>query len=191
MGVINRFFLFIYALAVGVLLAVAATVAFHFVPESVWINDLRVALARHEFFMGLGVFSLFSLYFILYALLVKQHTSDQISEDEVVLAQGKDGNIRVARDAVQNLAEKEAAEAHAVRSVRAEMFRQNKSDASPFRLELSVIMLVGADVATVTKDVTERIRRRFAKTFGISEVPISVTVTEITNAPVENQKRVV
>jgi len=172
-------------------LAVAAAVAFHFVPENVWINDLRIALASHEFFLGLGVLSLFSLYFILYTLLVKQTPGEQVAESEVILVQGKDGNIKVAKDAVENLAEKEAAEAHSVRSVRAEMFKQNKNDAPPFALELSIIMLVGADVNAVTKDVTERIRQQFIRTFGVKDVPITVTVTEITNAPVENQKRVV
>jgi len=191
MGIIKRFFVFIYALAVGLLLALVATVAFHLVPESVWVSDLRAAMTDEKFFMGLGVLSLFSLYFILYALLVKPSREDPALEDEVVLVQGKEGHIKVAKDALKNLAEKEAALAYAVRDVRVDVIKSKKGDKAPFALEAGIIMLVGADISAVSKDVSDRIRRQFAKTIGITDVPIEVTINEITNAPVENQKRVV
>lgn len=192
MGIINRLFVFVYALAVGILLALVATAAFGVVPEREWLSEIRYWFGRQEFYTVLGVLSLFSLYFILYALLVKTpEVGTDTAEDEFILVQGKGGEVKVATEAVKALAVREAELANAVRSAVAEVRREKKEDGAGFRLELSLIVLVGVGVAEISAEVTELIRRQFAKTFGIDDMPLDIKVQEITNAPVENKKRVV
>lgn len=192
MGIINRLFIFVYALTVGILLAMVATAAFGVVPENEWLSEVRYWFARHEFYTVLGVLSLFSLYFILYALLVTRPDREetQMAEDEFVLIQDPKGEVKVSVEAIKKLAEKEAELVHSVRTATAEVTKVKKAEA-PFRLELELVILVGTEVAAVSAEVTQQVNRQFKQTFGLENLPITIKVNEITNAPVENQKRVV
>jgi hypothetical protein len=195
MGIINRIFLFFYALTVSVLLGLVAMAAFQVVPENEWIVDLRYVFGRHEFFTGLGVLSIFSLYFILCALLVKRETEDElVAETDIVLLQGKEGEVKVSAEAVKKVVEKEAMSAHSVREATASVFKvkNKREDGLLFRLSLELTILIGAEVAAVSADVKSRVQRQLNRTLGISEVPMEIKIAEITNAPVENNtKRVV
>ena len=189
MGIINRFLLGIYGAAVGVLSLSVAAVCLKILPEHVWLNELRYALLQQEALTAAGVFALLSVYFVAYSLF-SRHSSAPAPK-EVVVVKGEEGEVGIAVEAVRNLAEREAQAVTSVRDVKVQVRTSAKSGENPLRLEVRLVLLAGANVPRVSDAVIASIKKGIRQTMDFPDVPVSVTVSDISNAPVENGKRVV
>ena len=189
MGIINRFLLFFYALAIGVLAIGALAACLKALPERIWSNELSYAFMQQECLTAAAVFLALSLYFVGYCFFSGK-SSDSAASGEVIVVKGGAGDVRVSVDAVRNLAEREARAVPSVRDAKVRI-RTASSEDCPFRVEAHLILLMGANVPQVSHAVTENIKAQIRHTMDFSDVPVTVTVSDISNAPGEKRKRVV
>ena len=110
-------------------------------------------------------------------------------EDVVVVSNGK-GIVNVSLAAVQRLVEREALAVAKVRAATAKVY-QYSGEKTSIRVDAQLVLLVGANVSEVSDQVIERIQDQLRAALGFLEVPVGVSVTDISNAPVENKRRVV
>lgn len=189
MGIINRFLLFLYGLGVGLLSLGVAAACLKLLPEHVWVNEMKYGLQQQETLAAVGVFLVLSIYFVLYCFFSSSDKKPS-TEKEVILLKGADGEIKVAADAVRNVVEREAMAATFVRDAKARVVPMGKEEGTPLRLEVQLVLLSGANVPKVSNEVTSNVKTHLRQTMDIPDVPLEVSVSEITNAPVE-KKRVV
>ncbi len=191
MGVFHRFLWFFYALFVGILSLGIVAACNHILPESVWMNELKFLLSRQEMLNAAIVLAAVSAYFVLYSLFSKGSSKKQVvsGEDVVVVSNGK-GIVNVSLAAVQRLVEREALAVAKVRAATAKVY-QYSGEKTSIRVDAQLVLLVGANVSEVSDQVIERIQDQLRAALGFLEVPVGVSVTDISNAPVENKRRVV
>lgn len=190
MGIINRFFLFFYALAIGILSLGVAAACLKILPEHIWVNEFRYAILQQETLTAAVVFALLSLYFFGYCLFSGNRSTDSPSAEVIVVKNGT-GNVKVSADAVRGLVEREA---HAIRSVRDVKARVKPSSASgenPMQVDVHLVLLSDANVPRVSDEVIGNVKAQLRKTMDFPDVPVNVTVSDISNAPVEKKRRVV
>ena len=166
MGIINRFLLFFYALAIGVLAIGALAACLKALPERIWSNELSYAFMQQECLTAAAVFLALSLYFVGYCFFSGKSSDSAAS------------------------GEREAQAVPSVRDAKVRI-RTASSEDCPFRVEAHLILLMGANVPQVSHAVTENIKAQIRHTMDFSDVPVTVTVSDISNAPVEKRKRVV
>ncbi len=193
MGIINRFLLFIYA---GVALLVALFIiafAFKAFPEHVVFNEIGFLLHQPETLKVAGVFALFSVYFLLYAFFVGEKKKAEAPVVDDVVIKTETGEVHIARTAIESLVDREATSIGGVRESISKVtasYGEGKEGGTKLSLKLSLVLLANANVPKVSDEVTKAVKSRIFDSLGIQDAPVAVSVSELNNAPAENQKRV-
>jgi uncharacterized alkaline shock family protein YloU len=188
MGIINRFLLFVYALCIGAVSVIVAGVCLNLIPERMWLNEVRFAIARPDVLAVLAIVLLLSLYMLKVSLSTKEGPRERVPA-ELMLADGENGKVRVSAEAVQGLAERAATTIKGVREASVRIKPMKVGDTS-ISLAVSVVLSQGISVPDVGERVSEVIRREMSDSLSLSDTKVDVSVTDISNAPVD-RKRVV
>ena len=114
------------------------------------------------------------------------------SKGEYVIDAGPKGEVRVALEAIRSLADRMAREVHGVRDARVKIKAKNKAEGEA-SLSMDIDLTIGreADVSQVAATLTERLQSHLARTMGLTDVPINVVVSEVSDMQPEKKHRVV
>ena len=187
MGIINRFLLFFYGLAVGLLSVVLIAACTKLLPEHVWGNELKYLLAQQEAVWTATAFLVMSFYFVVYSFFFgPAGRQEESSSRDVVLVKGNNGDVRVSLDAVCNVVEREARAVALVRDVK--VHAAARGGENPLGIDVQLVLLSGANVASVSGAVVANIKERLRQALDFPDVPVKVLVADISNAPVEKRR---
>ena len=191
MGIINRLLLLPYALFTMALAVAVAAVALRIVPESIWLNELRYVLARQELLAVCGVFFLVSLK--LFFAVFSRTSSSVRTHGEFMVVDTPAGAVQVALPAVRGIVERVAL---AMQGVRAAAVVISVHDApkdavaTPMQVELKIALAEHTSLNAVSEELTAKVRQELHDVLGISDVPVALRVTEITNAGSSSKRSV-
>lgn len=191
MGVINRFFLFLYALA-GILLAVAiAAAAFQVLPEHYLQDVYTICMEQWEASAAaLVILFLMGIHFLVYSLMgSSQHVHE---EKEVILVHGSSGDVKVAVEAVRSMLEKVTRMVSGVRDakIRVQAVRSAGADTA---VKIGVRIVIGQEqnAAAVSDDIRRVAGQHLEQTVGVKDFTLDIAVDGISNAAVTKKQRVV
>lgn len=189
MGIINRFLLFIYA-AVALLVSLfAVALATKALPDDVLLNEIMFFLHQSATVTALGVFAAFSVYFLLYTFFVGEKKKSAPKDTNVIIKTPA-GEVRIARNAIESLTNREATSITGVREAYTKVITSGKEGEAKLSLNISLILLAGANVPAISAEVTNSVKNRIFESLGEKDTPVSLSVRELNSAPAENQKRV-
>lgn len=189
MGIINRFFLFVFALFLVMLSLGVLAVCFHIVPEHYWLNELRFALSRPETIAASVVVFLLSLHLLL--LSFSRQSPRKTTHGELVMVESSIGEVGVDLEAVRGLVEKLVRDVRGVRDAKVKVQSARKGEGDPLSVSLALIIGQETNVAEVSAAASGLVSRQLAKILGYSQVPVEVMITDITNAAPDRKHRVV
>jgi hypothetical protein len=184
MGILNRLLLLPYALATMALSIAVLAVAFRFVPEGVWLNELRYALSRPETLAVCGVYFLVSLKFF-FAVFSRTSTTKR-THGEFMVVDTPAGAVQVALSAVRGIVERTALSMQGVREAAAVISvhdAKNASEATPMQVELKIMLTDQSNLHAVSETLTANVKQNLHDVLGIVDIPVEIRVTEISNAP--------
>ncbi len=188
MGIINRLLLFVYALCIGAASIVLAGICLNLIPERMWLNEVRFAIARPDVLAVLAVVFLVSLYMLKVSLSTQGGPRERIPE-ELMLVDGESGKVRVSAEAIQNLAARSAAAVKGVRDVQVKIKAMKPGDTG-LAMSIRLVLTQGISVPDVGEHVVKAIRQELLDSLKLSDTSVEVSVEDISNAPVD-RKRVV
>ncbi len=191
MGIMNRFLLLVYALFISVSVLGAAGVVLQLIPEGIFLNELHYVSARPETMAVLVVVFLLGIHLI-GAALFSGTSSDKkkdVRSGEIALVTGEQGEVNIAVPAVKSLSERIALSVHGVRGAQAKLVTGRK-EGTPLTISMQLILLQGNSAPSIGTQVTRAVQQELAATLNLSNVPVEISITEISNAPLE-KKRVV
>jgi uncharacterized alkaline shock family protein YloU len=154
-----------------------------------WLNEVRFAIARPDVLAVLAIILLLSLYMLKVSLSTTKGEPKWRVPTELLLVDGENGKVRVSAEAVQGLAERAATAIKGVREANVRIKPMKAGDTS-VSLSVSVVLTHGISVPDVGERVSEEIRRDMSDSLSLSDTKVEVSVTDISNAPVD-RKRVV
>lgn len=188
MGIISRLLLLLYVLAVLAALAVCGGVCLHMIPTKVWQSVLNEIVAREETIMVIGAMMVASLCLLSVALSGKKN-NEELATGEVLLQKGQAGEVLVSVAAIESVVERAAATVTGVRDVKADVYKTSK--AVPIKVKVSLVLSQGCSAPQTSSSVTYTVNEALRVAFEISDVPMKLKVSEITNAAADREKRVV
>jgi uncharacterized alkaline shock family protein YloU len=150
---------------------------------------VRFAIARPDVLAVLAIILLLSLYMLKVSLSTTKGEPKWRVPTELLLVDGENGKVRVSAEAVQGLAERAATAIKGVREANVRIKPMKAGDTS-VSLSVSVVLTHGISVPDVGERVSEEIRRDMSDSLSLSDTKVEVSVTDISNAPVD-RKRVV
>ena len=192
MGIINRFLLLIYALAVACLSLGVAALALQIVPESMLLNEYRYLMTEQQWPLVAGGIVAFLLSIHLIGCSFSSGAGERTSGALLVL-HGKVGDVSVSLDAVHNLVEQTASTIAGVRSLKAKVSVLKTSVKAEARLALRIAIVIGKETnaAAVGDEIRAEVQRYMQETLGVDDFAMEVVVEDISNAPLAKKKRVV
>lgn len=190
MGIINRFLLFVYAVVVLSFALFIIALIVRPIPDEVLFNEFRFLLHQSWTLTIFGAVSFFSLYFMLYAFFTGEKKETELPKDNSVIIKTETGEVRIAKDAIEALADREATSVSGVRESITEINVSNKDGEIPLSLKLSLILISGANVPKISDEVVKAVKNRIFDSLDIKDVPVSISVRDLNSAPGENMKRV-
>lgn len=191
MGILNRLLLLPYVLFVMVLVIAVLVIALRIVPESVWLNELRYALSRQELLAVCGVVFLISLK-LFFAVFARTAASSR-TDGEFMVVDTPAGAVQVALPAVRGVVERVALSMQGVRTATAAISVQDApkdTAATPMQVELKITLAEHTGLNAVSEELTAHVRQELHDVLGISDVPVELRVTEITNAGSSSKRSV-
>lgn len=188
MGVINRFLLLLLSLAAAVLSLAVIGAASGLLAETVWLDSLHYALSRRETIALAAAAFLISLK-LLGCVFHRSHEK-ATGRGEYVIESSPQGEVRVALDAVKNLTERLAREAHGVRDARVRVKVQNNRDGASLALALNLTIGREAEVKKLTEHLTGSIQQHLAQTMALTDVPVSIVISDVSDAVPDRKHRV-
>jgi hypothetical protein len=191
MGLVNRFFLFLYALA-GVVLALGTAVVFlQLVPEHYLRELYDGAMGQWDIVAGTAaaVF-LLSVHFLVYSLMGSAKKAHE--EKEVILIHSAAGDVKVAVDAVKNMIEKVTRMTSGVRDAKIRVRAEKTSGVDSF-VKIGIHIVIGQEqnVAEVSDTIRASVRQHLEQTVGVKDFALDIAVDDISNAAVTKKQRVV
>ena len=189
MGVINRFFLMLGALALLVLSLVFLAVSTGVVPERSWLNEFRFVLAQQETVAASAVLLLFSLCCFFRAC--SANNVHEMHHGEFIAVSGTDGSVGIALEAVREMVKRVVSSVNGVRDAKAHI--SAKRDKTGASLSVSLQLVIGQNVnaAMLSKEVFSCVREQLGQTMNLKDVPIEISVVGITDTPPIRKHRVV
>lgn len=185
MGYVNRFLLFLYALAIALASLGLAALCLHLLPQTMIENELAFLLSRWETLAGAAAAFLWSVH-----LMGCSISSDKTpSETEAVVLKGAGGEVRVAVAAVRDMVEKSALTIAGVLNAQARVSARRRGEDSAVEIALRVAVAERENVAALSDALRAEVRQRVTGTLGINEFALDVAVTEL-RASAKVQKRV-
>ena len=199
MGYLNRFLLFLYALAVALAALGVIVLCLPVIPVPVILNETAFALSRWETMAGAALVFLISVHLAACSLTCgsKSETQEKArKEPEAVVVRGAGGEVRVATSAVSSLAEKSAAKVYGVEEVNAkvESRRVVKGEgvepSSEVRIGLDVQLGGGQNVVQVSDAVRAAVSEQMNEVLGLSDYAIDISISEIAGKDAAKKSRV-
>ncbi|MBQ9478321.1 MAG: alkaline shock response membrane anchor protein AmaP [Selenomonadaceae bacterium] len=189
MGIISRFLLLLYSLAVGAVIVIVGAACLGVMPENYWQPSLKFILAQPETLAVLAVMLLLSLFFLTRVFASNSKTVESVARDEIILQQGQVGEVKVSIDAIQRITERAALTVNGVRESSAVILKGGKG--SPITVKLDIVLGQGFAAPTVSENAINAIDKAILVALQLPEVPVEVKVKDITNAVIERRQRVV
>lgn len=189
MGIINRFLLFIYA---GVtLLAALFVIAFatRALSMDILMNEIRFALHQSATLTSFIVVAVFSGYFMLYSYFVGEKKETAPKTDDVVI-KTESGEVRVVKEAVEALSDREATSVKGVRESLTKVSSTIAENETKISLKQELILLQGSNVPAVTAEVRNAVKNRIFNSLGVKDAAVEILVRDLNSVTAENQKRV-
>lgn len=192
MGIINRFLLLVYALAVACLALGVAALALQIVPEPMLLNEYRYLMGAQQWSVVAGGILVFLLSIHLIGCSFSGGSSERTGGEFFVL-HGKAGDVSVSLGAVHHLVEQTAQIVSGVRSLKVRVSAVKKTAKSDPELTLRLAVVIGkeANAAAVSDEIRAEIRRYMKDTLGVDAFSLEIVVEDISNAPLAKKKRVV
>ena len=175
MGILSRFFLLLYVLAVGTAVVICAGVCLHLIPTNVWQERLRFIIAQKETLIVLAVMLMFSLGFLGEIFSSKK---DPRARGEITLKQGEPGEVKVS---VEEILEGT--------TLNDEILKQKAE--TPISVNLKIVLSQGVSAPAVSEAAAKAVNNVIFTALQISNVPVDISVKDITNAVIERRQRVV
>lgn len=189
MGIINRFILFLYTLFFAVLSLGAGALVLHVVPEHAVWNEFQYAAAQWQTGAAAAVLFLLSIHLLGCSFAAAGKGRE---EHEVILVHAAAGDVKVAVDAVRNLADRTARMMPGVRDVKVKVTSvRKKENESSVRIVLRLVLGQESNVAAVSDGLRAEIGRHLEETVGIADFSLEISVADISNAPLAKKQRVV
>ena len=187
MSIINRFLLLWLSL-IGTALSVAVFgAALSFLPEQVWLEQIRFALGRQETAAAAVLVLLISLKLL--AAVFRRQGEPAGSKGEYVISSSPQGEVRVALDAIRNLVDQLARETHGVRDAKVKVAARKGKNSDTLSLQLRLVIGREADVTKMTEELTRAIQQRLKQIMALSDVPVNIVVSDVTDgAPVKRHR---
>lgn len=191
MGIISRILLLLYTLIVGATVVIVAGACLDIMPANYWQPSLKFILIQPETLIVLVVMLVLSLFFMAKVFASAQSSVDNhlVLENEIVLQQGQSGEVRVAVDAVEHIAARAALAVIGVREAQASVVKSSLTD--QIIVKLNIVLGQGYSAPVVSENIVESIDTALMVALQIPNVPVEVTVTDITNAVADRRQRVV
>lgn len=189
MGIINRFLLLLLSLMTLALSVAVFGAVFGWLPETVWLENIHYALGRQESTVVVVLVFLISLKLLVQVF--SRSNEKTTSRGEYVIESGPRGEVRVALEAVRNLTDRLARETHGVRDVRVVVKAKNCKDGATLALHLNLVVGREAEVTKLSDKLTTTIQQHLAQTMALSDVPVHIVVTDISDAQPSKKHRVV
>ena len=186
MGILSRFFLLLYVLAVGTAVVICAGVCLHLIPTNVWQERLRFIIAQKETLIVLAVMLMFSLGFLGEIFSSKK---DPRARGEITLKQGEPGEVKVSVEAIQSITERAALSVNGIREAKAVILKQKAE--TPISVNLKIVLSQGVSAPAVSEAAAKAVNNVIFTALQISNVPVDISVKDITNAVIERRQRVV
>lgn len=197
MGFINRFLLFLYALAVALAALGVIVLCLPVIPVPVVLNEVAFALSRWETMAGAALVFLLSVHLVACSFSSSSKREEKAEkEPEAVVVKGAAGEVRVATSAVSSLAEKSALKVHGVESAEAkvESRRVVKGEGQEASSAVVVGLEVGLggnqNVTQVSDAVRAAVSEQMSNVLGLAEYSIDISVTEIAGKDAAKKSRV-
>lgn len=189
MGIINRFLLLLLSLTAAALALAVIGAAAGWLPETVWLEELRYALTRKETLAGAGIAFLISLKLL--GQVFARSKEKATSKGEYVIASGPDGEVRVALDAIRNFVDRLAREVHGVYDVRVKVQAKNHKEGATLAVALALTAGRQADIPKLSAQLAQHIQQQLAQTMELPEVPVDIVVADIADRQPARKHRVV
>ena len=189
MGIVNRLLLFICALLLLVLSLAGLGMALGLLPEALWLEQLRFALQQQETMLALAVLAFVSLHFLGVACRAAKGETNGLEQGEVLTLQTPNGEVQVALIAIRNLLSRVLKEVHGVRDAEVRVKRQRARKGEQERLSVRVSLVLGREVSVQKAGdaVRDRAEQILLETFGLAEVPVTVHIADVSDAPVRGR----
>lgn len=191
LGIINRLLLFIAALLLAVLALLGLGAALALLPEAAWLAQVRWALAQKETILVLAFLFVMTLHLLGVATRSQSGERPLLDKGEVLTLQTEHGEVQVALVAIKNLLSRTLTEIHGVRAAEVIVAAgRARKDALLPEVTVKVNLVLGREAAV--QAASDAVRTQAASvldtTFGLHDVPVTVRVADVTDAPVKGRR---
>jgi len=197
MGYINRFLLFLYALAVALAALGVIVLCLPVFPVPAILNETAFLLSRWETIAGAALVFLISVHLVACSLTCGSRSGEQKEkkEPEAVVVRGASGEVRVAIPAVSNMAEKSASKVYGVENVDAkvEARRVTGEDGVPsskVAIGLEVALAAGQNVAQASDAIRAAVSEQMGNVLGLADYSIDISIAEFAGMDAAKKSRV-
>ena len=197
MGYINRFLLFLYALAVALAALGVIVLCLPVFPVPAILNETAFLLSRWETIAGAVLVCLISVHLVACSLTCSSRSGEQKEkkEPEAVVVRGASGEVRVAIPAVSSMAEKSASKVYGVENVDAkvEARRVTGEDGVPsskVAIGLEVALAAGQNVAQASDAIRAAVSEQMDNVLGLADYSIDISIAEFAGMDAAKKSRV-
>ena len=197
MGYINRFLLFLYALAVALAALGVIVLCLPVFPVPAILNETAFLLSRWETIVGAALVFLISVHLVACSLTCGSRSGEQKEkkEPEAVVVRGASGEVRVAIPAVSSMAEKSASKVYGVENVDAkvEARRVTGEDGVPsskVAIGLEVALAAGQNVAQASDAIRAAVSEQMDNVLGLADYSIDISIAEFAGMDAAKKSRV-
>ena len=189
MGFFNRCLLFVYTLFFGLVSAGVAALCLHLVPDRVLLNEYEYCMSQWQTGAVAGVLLLVSLHLLLCCF--DRSKSREVHAKELLVLQGKTGQVNVSLSAIRNMAEAMAANVRGVRQAKVSTVVEHRKDQGDF-LKLSLKLEIGQErnIQELSDDVRHALSAYLVQTAGIHDVDIDISVQTIAGGVSVKKRRI-
>ena len=197
MGYINRFLLFLYALAVALAALGVIVLCLPVFPVPAILNETAFLLSRWETIAGAALVFLISVHLVACSLTCGSRSGEQKEkkEPEAVVVRGASGEVRVAIPAVSSMAEKSASKVYGVENVDAkvEARRVTGEDGVPsskVAIGLEVALAAGQNVAQASDAIRAAVSEQMDNVLGLADESVDMSIAEFAGMDAAKKSRV-
>ena len=197
MGYINRFLLFLYALAVALAALGVIVLCLPVFPVPAILNETAFLLSRWETIAGAALVFLISVHLVACSLTCGSRSGEQKEkkEPEAVVVRGASGEVRVAIPAVSSMAEKSASKVYGVENVDAKVEARRVTgedgvSSSKVAIGLEVALAAGQNVAQASDAIRAAVSEQMDNVLGLADYSIDISIAEFAGMDAAKKSRV-
>lgn len=188
MGIFNRGLLFIYTLLMGALCAGIAAVCLHAVPDRVLLNEYEYFVNQWQTLAAAGVGILLSLHLLLCSF---DRSNTQVNAKDLLLVNGKEGQVSVSLAAIRNMAESMAVKVHGVQQAKVRSRVEHRKKQGDFlKLELALSVSQERNIPELSDELHQQLAKYLVEITGIDDVEIRISVQSIANGVAVKKRRI-